>query len=61
MENKPNSEFFFTPENWNLINLVKKDPETNQFPLKIAWKTSISHDTYEWELDFPDKNWQSGI
>ena len=44
----------------SVFNLAEKN-EDDQFPLKCIRKDKISHDTYEFELEFPDKEWTSGV
>jgi cytochrome-b5 reductase len=44
----------------NLFNLVEKD-EDDQFPLKVIKKEKVAHDTYLFELEFPNPEWISGL
>ena len=54
------SEYFDFEGPPSLFNLVEKN-EDDQFPLKVIKKEKISHDTYLWELEFPNKDWISGL
>ena len=44
----------------SVFNLGTKD-ENGHIPLKLIRKTAITHDTYEFELEFPDSSWSSGL
>ena len=60
METVQKSEFLDFEGPPNLFNLVEKD-ENNQFPLKVIEKRVISHDTYTFVLEFPNKEWITGL
>jgi cytochrome-b5 reductase len=40
--------------------LVEKN-EDDQFPLKVTKKEKLTHDTYLFELEFPNQEWISGL
>jgi hypothetical protein len=44
----------------NLFKLIEKD-EDDQFKLKVSKKEKIAHDTYIFELDFPNPMWIAGL
>ena len=49
---QPGKEFFdYSPP--NLCDLIEKDDE-DCFPLKVIKKEAISHDTYMFDLEFPN-------
>ena len=44
----------------NLFNLVEKDAD-KRFPLTVIKKEKMTHDTYTFELGFPNEEWISGL
>lgn len=53
-------EFFTYSGVPNLCELVEKDDD-DCFPLKVIKKEAISHDTYIYDLEFPNPEWISGL
>lgn len=42
--------------------VAKMQPnQDGQFPLKLIRKELITHDTYIFEFEYPDKEWISGL
>jgi len=44
----------------NLFDQIEKD-ENGQFKLKVIKKDKLTHDSYIYELEFPNKEWISGL
>ena len=54
------SEFYDYYSSPSLFANIEKD-DYDQFPLKVSKKEKVTHDTYLYKLEFPDKEWIAGL
>ena len=60
MEAEAGKEFFDWETPASVSKNIEKDDD-GQFKLKVIQKEKLTHDTYLFELEFPDKEWIAGI
>lgn len=54
------ANYFDFKQGPSLFDLVPKDDD-DQFPLKVSKKEKLNHDTYLFELEYPNAEWISGL